>query len=254
MHVPVLLEEVLAILKPQLGEIVVDCTLGYGGHTVGFAKKIGSDGRLVGLDMDGGELEKAQRRLGKIAAKKSFHHKNFSQLTEVLKAEQLDGCDIIFADLGVSSMQVDNAARGISYKSDGPLDMRMDKRLTTTGADLLMSLPKEELSKSLWELSDEPDHDRIAEWIVNQGRVNAITTVSQLVQLVLNAKGLTERTWKKKQKNTKFGASHPAARTFQTLRILVNDEMGSLKKLLEIAPVCLRKGGRIGIISFYKSC
>jgi 16S rRNA (cytosine1402-N4)-methyltransferase len=249
-HVPVLLEEVLATLKPQPGEIVVDCTLGYGAHAVAFGKRIGPDGRLIGLDMDGGELAKTRRRIGKGGCRKSFHHRNFCEIAEVLKEQQLDGCDIIFADLGVSSMQVDNAARGISYKNDGPLDMRMDKRLESTGADLLITLSEEDLSKALWELSDEPDHARIAEWIVNQRRITAITDVSQLVRLVFNAKGMTERTWQKKQKTAKFGSLHPAARTFQALRILVNDEMGSLRTLLEVAPACLRKGGRIGIISF----
>ena len=249
-HVPVLLEEVLATLKPEPGEIVVDCTLGYGAHAVAFGKRIGAEGRLIGLDMDGGELAKTQRRIGKGGARKSFHHRNFSEIAEVLKEQQLDGCDIIFADLGVSSMQVDNAGRGISYKSDGPLDMRMDKRLESTGADLLMTLSEEELSTALWELSDEPDHARIAEWLVNQRRITAITHVSQLVRLVFNVKGLTERTWQKKQKAARFGSLHPAARTFQALRILVNDEMGSLRKLLEVTPACLREGGRIGIISF----
>ncbi|MCD6175351.1 MAG: 16S rRNA (cytosine(1402)-N(4))-methyltransferase RsmH [Planctomycetes bacterium] len=249
-HVPVLAEKVLTTLKPQPGEIVVDCTLGYGAHAVAFGKRIGTNGRLIGLDMDGDELAKTQRRIGKGGARKSFHHTNFSKIAEVLKSEQLDGCDIIFADLGVSSMQVDNADRGISYKSDGPLDMRMDKRLAATGADLLITLSEEELSKALWELSDEPDHATIAEWIVNQRCITAITQVSQLVRLVFNVKGMTERTWQKKQKTARFGSLHPAARTFQALRIVVNDEMGSLRKLLEVAPSCLRAGGRIGIISF----
>ncbi|MHC4961658.1 MAG: 16S rRNA (cytosine(1402)-N(4))-methyltransferase RsmH [Planctomycetota bacterium] len=249
-HVPVLLQEVLATLKPQPGEIIVDCTLGYGAHAVEFGRKIGPEGMLIGLDMDGGELAKTQRRIGKGGARKSFHHSNFSEIAEVLKTQHLDGCDIIFADLGVSSMQVDNADRGISYKNDGPLDMRMDKRLESTGADLLMTLSEEDLSKALWELSDEPDHARIAEWIVNQRRVMPITQVSQLVRLVFNSKGITERTWQKQQKTSRFGSLHPAARTFQALRILVNDEMKSLKTLLTTAPSCLRPGGRIGIISF----
>jgi 16S rRNA (cytosine1402-N4)-methyltransferase len=147
-------------------------------------------------------------------------------------------------------MQVDNADRGISYKSEGPLDMRMDKRLEITGADLLMTLSEEDLSKALWELSDEPDHARIAEWIVNQRRGTPITDVSQLVRLVFNSKGLTERTWRKQQKTSRFGSLHPAARTFQALRILVNDELKSIKTLLEAAPSCLGPGGRVGIISF----
>ncbi|MHC5213824.1 MAG: 16S rRNA (cytosine(1402)-N(4))-methyltransferase RsmH [Planctomycetota bacterium] len=249
-HVPVLLQEVLATLNPQPGQIVVDCTLGYGAHAVEFGRKIGPEGRLIGLDMDGGELAKTQRRIGIGGARKIFYHKNFSEIAEVLKAEKLEGCDIIFADLGVSSMQVDNADRGISYKSDGPLDMRMDKRLERTGADLLTTLSQDELSKALRELSDEPDHARIAEWIVNQRRVTPITQVSQLVRLVFNAKGITERTWQKQQKTSRFGSLHPAARTFQALRILVNDEMKSLITLLAVAPSCLRPGGRIGIISF----
>lgn len=240
----------MATLKPQPGQIVVDCTLGYGAHTVEFGRKIGPDGRLIGLDMDGAELAKTQRRIGKGGCQKSFHHRNFSDIAEVLKSEKLNGCDIIFADLGVSSMQVDDSDRGISYKNDGPLDMRMDERLEITGADLLRTLSMEDLSTELWELSDEPDHATIAEWIVNQRRIAPITHVSQLVRLVFNAKGLTERTWQKKQKTSRFGALHPAARTFQALRILVNDEMGSLRKLLEVAPCCLRPGGRIGIISF----
>ncbi len=249
-HVPVLLEEVLATLKPQPGEIVLDCTLGYGGHAAAFAKRIGPEGTLIGLDMDGDELARTRRRTSNLKCQTRLHNRNFSEIADVLKDEQLDGCDIIFADLGVSSMQVDNADRGISYKNDGPLDMRMDPRLTATGADLLMTLSEEELSTALWELSDEPDHARIAEWIVNQRRVTPITYVSQLVRLVFNSKGITERTWAKKQKSSKFGSLHPAARTFQAVRILVNDEMGSLKELLKAAPSCLRKGGRIGIISF----
>ena len=249
-HVPVLLQEVLATLKPQPGQIVVDCTLGYGAHAVEFGRKIGPEGRLIGLDMDGGELAKTQHRLSRLKCEKSFHNTNFSQIAEVLKAQHLEGYDIIFADLGVSSMQVDNADRGISYKNDGPLDMRMDKRLESTGADLLMTLSQEELSKALRELSDEPDHARIAEWIVNQRRVTPITQVSQLVRLVFNAKGITDRTWQKQQKTSRFGSLHPAARTFQALRILVNDEMESLKTLLAVAPSCLCPAGRIGIISF----
>ncbi|MCK4998133.1 MAG: 16S rRNA (cytosine(1402)-N(4))-methyltransferase, partial [Anaerohalosphaera sp.] len=106
-------------------------------------------------------------------------------------------------------------------------------------------------SKSLWELSDEPDHRIIAQWIVGQRQSSPITMVDQLVRLVFNAKGLTEQTWKKKQKASRFGSLHPAARTFQTLRILVNDELGSLKKLLEKAPACLKPNGRIAIISFH---
>ncbi|MDD5011172.1 MAG: 16S rRNA (cytosine(1402)-N(4))-methyltransferase RsmH [Phycisphaerae bacterium] len=250
-HIPVLLEEVLGCLKPKAGQVVADCTVGYGGHTLEFIKYIGPTGRLIAFDVDGAELERTRKRFGKAETPISFYHSNFAGIAKAMKEEKLDGFDIIFADLGVSSMQIDNPHRGISYKNDGPLDMRMDDRLKQTGADLLNSLSEEELAKAFWELSDEPDCKEIARTIVAQRGVGPITTVSQLVRLVFAVKGMTVNSWKKKQRSSKFGSLHPAARTFQALRILVNDEMGSLKELLRVGPYCLRPGGKIGIISFH---
>jgi 16S rRNA (cytosine1402-N4)-methyltransferase len=250
-HIPVLAEEVLGCLKPRPGQVVADCTIGYGGHALEFIKFIGPTGKLIAFDVDGVELERTRHRLSKEKTPISFYHSNFAGIANVLNKEKLDGYDIIFADLGVSSMQIDNPDRGISYKNEGPLDMRMDDRLKRTGADLLNSLSEEELAKAFWELSDEPDYQEIARLIVAQRAVQPITTVSQLVRLVFAVKGLTVNSWKKKQRSSKFGSLHPAARTFQALRILVNDELGSLKELLRLAPYCLRPGGRIGIISFH---
>ena len=250
-HIPVLIEEVLGCLKPKPGQVVADCTVGYGGHSLEFIKVIGPTGRLIAFDVDGAELERTRKRLDKEKTPVSFYHSNFAGIANVLNKEKLDGYDIIFADLGVSSMQIDNPDRGISYKNEGPLDMRMDDRLKRTGADLLNSLSEEELAKAFWELSDEPDYQEIARTIVAQRAVQPITMVSQLVRLVFAVKGLTVNSWKKKQRASKFGSLHPAARTFQALRILVNDELGSLKELLRLAPYCLRPGGRIGIISFH---
>jgi 16S rRNA (cytosine1402-N4)-methyltransferase len=241
----------MACLNPQPGQIVADCTLGYGGHAQEFIRRIGPTGRLIGFDLDGVELEKTRGRLGRLGTPLTVYHKNFAGIANVLREEQIDGYDIIFADLGVSSMQIDDPRRGISYKHDGPLDMRMDERTKRTGADLLASLSHQELSKALLDLSDEPDHDLIARMIVAQRAVQPITQTSQLIRLVLNAKGFTEKTWKKQQKQSGFGSLHPAARTFQALRILVNDELSALKELLRVAPYCLRPGGRIGIISFH---
>jgi 16S rRNA (cytosine1402-N4)-methyltransferase len=250
-HVPVLVEEVLACLRPKAGEIVADCTLGYGAHALEFIRLIGGTGRLIGFDVDAAQLDLTRRRLAGRPAAMSFYNMNFAGIGKVISKEGIDGYDIIFADLGVSSMQIDDPSRGISYKHEGPLDMRMDSRLKRTGADLLKTLSQQELSQALWELSDEPDHDIIAQMIVAQRGVHPITQVSQLLRLILNAKGMTERTWKKRQKESGFGSLHPAARTFQALRILVNDELASLKELLRIAPSWLRPGGRIGIISFH---
>ncbi|HUS46483.1 MAG TPA: 16S rRNA (cytosine(1402)-N(4))-methyltransferase RsmH [Phycisphaerae bacterium] len=245
---PVLVREVLRWLRPAAGEAVVDCTLGYGGHSAEFCRRIGPAGRLIGLDVDGAWLARAGERLRSIGTPLCLHRRSFAELDAVLAAEGLDGADVIFADLGASSMQIDDPSRGIHYAHDGPLDMRMDDRLPQTGADLLAALPKAELSAALRELADEPDHDRIAEWIVRQRGVAAITRTGELTRLVFHAKGTTPKAWAKR---ADYDTPYPAARTFQALRIMVNDELGNLTRLLELAPGCLRPGGRIGIISFH---
>jgi 16S rRNA (cytosine1402-N4)-methyltransferase len=248
-HVPILVEEVLECLAPKPGEIVLDCTLGYGGHAWEFLKRIAPDGRLIGLDVDGVELERTGRRLSRSDVPVCLHRSNFAGIAKILKQENLDGCDIIFADLGVSSMQIDNPRRGMSYKREGPLDLRMDDRLQRTGADLLNTLSERDLAQALLELADEPDHEKIAHRIITRRAVQPITQTSELVQVVFEAKGLTAETWRRQR--DRLGSLHPAARTFQALRILVNDELGALKTFLGVAPHCLRPGGRIGIISFH---
>jgi len=288
-HVPVLMREVPSWLRPAPGEIVADCTVGYGGHAMEFLRRIGPTGRLIGFDVDGQELERTRKRLtafvenlcggtdfgepsragapprdrggptgparleqaGDIPPHLPFslYRRNFAGIADVLAEEGVDGYDIIFADLGVSSMQVDDPSRGFSYKhKDAPLDMRMDDRLQRTAADVLASVGEEELSAALWELSDEPDRWKIAQWIVRQRQVAPIARTDQLVRLIFHAKGTTEKLWRKL---AEYKDLHPAARTFQALRIMVNDELGALKQLLRIAPAILRPGGRIGIISFH---
>jgi 16S rRNA (cytosine1402-N4)-methyltransferase len=255
-HIPVLTEEVLACLIPKPGEIVVDCTVGYGGHASEFLRHIGPTGKLIALDVDSAELERTRHRLSyenvpACGLAVSFHRSNFAGIAKVLKKENLSDCDIIFADLGVSSMQIDNPDRGMSYKKDGPLDMRMDDRLKQNGADLLNRLSEEDLSKAFWELADEEDHQKIARLIVERRSAQPFVRTLQLVDVVFDAKRITKKTWQKQNRASKSGLLHPAARTFQALRILVNDELGCLKELLRIAPYCLRPGGRIGIISFH---
>ena len=282
-HVPVLRREVMALLRPLAGEVVADCTLGYGGHAAEFLRRIAPGGRVVGFDVDGDQIERTRQRLEELCAQigmmdtaksqamtadpaksqamtdpavggksrlLSIHRANFAGIGNYLAQEGLEGYDIIFADLGVSSMQVDDPSRGISYRAEGPLDMRMDSRLQRTGADLLATLDEKELSTALWELSDEEDHAKLAQWIVAQRQVAPIETTGQLVRLILNAKGYSPRSRHKPDWEVP-GGLHPAAKTFQALRILVNDELGSLRALLRTAPYILRPGGRLGIISFH---
>jgi 16S rRNA (cytosine1402-N4)-methyltransferase len=249
-HIPILVEEIMAALQPAPGDIVADCTVGYGGHAAEFLKRIGPGGKLVGFDMDGQELERTRLRLGSFQVPMSLHHSNFAGIAKMMGKEGLEGFDVIFADLGVSSMQIDNPQRGLSYKHDGPLDMRMDLRRQQTAADLLKTLPEEKLATLLYELSDEPDHQAIANCIVQRRLKNPPTTTLQLVDLIFEAKGISIKDWKQQQKFNP-GLLHPAARTFQALRILVNDELAAVRELMRVAPFCLKAGGRIGIISFH---
>ena len=250
MHVPIMSAEVIECLRPAAGEVVVDCTLGYGGHAEQFLQRIGPTGLLVGMDVDGGQLRRTAQRLSSMGGRLSLHRSNFAGIAKVLAEAGAGQCDVIFADLGVSSMQVDDPARGFSYKHDGPLDMRMDDRLGPTAADLIARMGEAELSQALAELADEPDHARIARAIVGARAARPLTRTLELADLVFRAKGLSRARWREAASAGQAGL-HPAARTFQALRILVNDELGSLRELLRVATYCLKPGGRIGILTFH---
>jgi 16S rRNA (cytosine1402-N4)-methyltransferase len=249
-HVPILVAEVMDALAPAAGDVVADGTLGYGGHALEFMQRIGPDGRLVGFDVDAAALARARPRLESAGVPFSLYRSNFAGIGNVLATEGIAAHHIIFADLGVSSMQIDDPARGFSYKHDGPLDMRMDDRATRSAADLVQSLAESDLAAALTDLADEPDAALVARAIVQERRRAPIATTGQLVQLVFRAKGLTRRGWRE-QTARDPAALHPAALVFQALRMLVNDEPARLKHLLRSAPACLAPGGRLGIISFH---
>ncbi len=267
-HVPVLVAEVLDCLQPAPGDVVVDCTLGYGGHAIRFLDCIGPTGRLVGFDVDGRQLHRTAKRLAaatnlavephaagaranglRIGPRIHLYHGNFAGLGRALKDLALAGFDVVFADLGVSSMQLDDPARGFSYKHDGPLDMRMDDRISRTAADWLREMSRDELSSALRDLADEPDHERIADAVVRFREREPITRTAQVVRLCLDAKHIPSRP--RADVTGTRRTLHPAARVFQALRILVNDELGSLAQFLRSVPYCLRPGGRVGVISFH---
>ncbi len=251
-HIPILVPEVLAALDPAPGEIVADLTVGYGGHAIAFIERTAPDGRLIGLDLDGPQLAATGRRLAQIVdpARLHLHHSHFAGLPKLLAADGLAGVDIVFADLGLSSMQIDDPARGFSYKHDGPLDMRMDPHRPRTAADVLRTITYDELAVALRDLADEPAHEEIAGAIIRRRSQQLITRTETLVDVVLSALGLTRRTWRD---TVAAGGSelHPAARTFQALRILVNDELHGLEQLLRVVPYCLLPGGRLGILTFH---
>jgi 16S rRNA (cytosine1402-N4)-methyltransferase len=250
-HRPVLLDEVLAALSIRPGEVTIDCTVGWAGHAVELLRKVGPTGRLIGTDFDADNLSRARERLAIVGDSFTLHQGNFAGLPSILTAEGVGTADVVLADLGMSSMQVDDAERGFSYVRDGPLDMRMDLSRGRTAAQLLATIGERELSKVLKELGDEPDADRIASAIVSareQGRSPQRTT--ELARVILEATQTPGQEWRLHPAPNRWNL-HPAARTFQVLRILVNRELANLEQLLRVLPGILRPGGRAAIISFH---
>lgn len=246
-HRPVLLAEVLDVLRPAPGEVAADCTTGWAGHAAELLRRVGPSGRLIGLDLDAENLPRARPRLEEVGHPFSLHHTNFAALPAVLGEQGLDGADLVLADLGMSSMQVDDVERGFSYSRDGPLDMRMDRTRGRTAAEVLATISEEDLAVALNELADEPEPRRVASVIVAARAQGKIERTGELAKLLLEA---NRPGWRLHPERGKWNL-HPAARTFQALRILVNRELPSLEQLLRMLPSCLRPGGRTAIISFH---
>ena len=247
-HRPVLLDAVLEALAPRPGEVAVDCTVGWAGHSVEILRRLGPQGMLIGLDLDADNLPKANERLATVGHPFRLHHANFAALPTILQELGVTRVDALLADLGMSSMQVDDPQRGFSYRRDGPLDMRMDRSRGRTVAQLLATISQDDLAQALRELGDEEHADAIAAAIVrarSQEPLERTHQLSRLIQLATRQGEWRlhpdERTWK----------LHPAARTFQALRILVNRELGNLGNLLRVLPDVLHTGGRAALISFH---
>jgi 16S rRNA (cytosine1402-N4)-methyltransferase len=251
-HRPVLLDEVLAALDPKPGEVAVDCTLGYGGHAVELLKRVGPSGILVALDLDAANLPSAREKLAIISANFHLHHGNFAGFPTALTMAGVDGCDCLLADLGMSSMQVDDAERGFSFMRDGPLDMRMDTTRGSTAADLLNTLPADDLAAAFRELGDEPEAETIAAAIVQRREAKPLAATRELMTLVMEAAPVKVNPHPLKGEPTpRQQQIRPTARVFQALRILVNRELANLQELLRVLPWCLRAGGRAALISFH---
>lgn len=237
-HIPVLMKEVLAALKPKKGQVVVDCTVGLGGHS---AELLERGVRVIGLDLDPANLKEAKDRFEILGGEFSLHHSNFAGLPSILGELGVERVDGILADLGVSSPHIDDPRRGFSYRRPGPLDMRMDPTRGKTAAEVLDRMTEEELAQAILELGDEEDAAKIAALIV---RRRPLRNTQQLMELVCEARDFTVQ--------RAAGAKlHPAARTFQAVRMLVNREMANLDRLLAVIPSCLKPGGTAAIISFH---
>lgn len=242
-HIPVLTSEVLDLLKPGPGSVVVDCTVGLGGHGAAIASRLGGSGLLIGLDVDENALEIARDRLKEFGQTVRLLNSSFAKIGQILSELGIEQVNAIFADLGVSSLQLEQADRGFSFQQPGPLDMRMDQTAQLQAADLVNSLQRQPLADLLYRYGQETRSRKIARLICQKRRACRIETTDQLAEIVCQALG------------TRYvpGSSriHPATKTFQALRIAVNKELENLKCLLDQAPRLLSSDGRISIISFH---
>lgn len=242
-HRPVLLNELLGLLSPAGSDVLVDCTIGPGGHAEAFLEAAGPQASLIGIDVDEGNLRLTKQRLRRFSPRVRLFKANFAHLDEVLAEASVAAADVILADLGVSSNQLDAPERGFSFTADGPLDMRLDQQLKRTAADLVNDLAEARLADLIYTCGQERYSRRIAKAIVAARGRERIERTGQLEQIVFGAFPAAVR-------KTRRGV-HPATRTFLALRIAVNEELVSLERLLGHLPASLALGGRAGIISFH---
>lgn len=251
-HIPVMLAECLEHLGPLTGKRVIDCTLGFGGHSAALLQAVGPAGELIALDLDPANLERARPRLEAVGHPFRLVHTNFAGADAVAYDAGWPSADAVLADLGMSSMQLDDPARGFSLMRDGPLDMRMDPTRGRTAAELLETLPGLELAQAFAELGDEPQAEAIALAIVRERKTAPLRTTHQLRDLILaTAPGKVEHVAGRKPMPEWQARIRPAARVFQALRILVNRELANLAQLLRVLPTLLTPGGRVVIIAFH---
>ena len=239
-HVSVLLRECIDNLNIKPDGVYLDGTLGLGGHSYEIASRL-AGGRLICIDRDETAIERAGRRLEPFRDKITFVHGNFSDAASIIDSLGLDGVDGMLFDLGVSSPQLDEAQRGFSYMNDAPLDMRMDASAALTAYEIVNTWSEERLNRILWDYGEERYARRISGAILKARDKEPIGTTLRLVEVIKSA--MPAAALREKQ--------HPAKRSFQAIRIAVNDELGEVETMMRTAPDKLRKGGRLCVISFH---
>lgn len=240
-HIPVMPSEVVNYLNLGPGKVIVDATVGTGGHSLEIIRQIMPAGKLIGIDRDEESLAVARARLSAYAGACEFVYANFVDLDRILEELNIKKIDGVLFDLGVSSYQLQNPSRGFSFQYDGPLDMRLDRNSNISAYDLVNNLNEEEISSLLWTFGQERWHNRIARFLVEERERHAISTTEELSRIVVKAIPPKYRHYR----------IHPATRTFQAVRIAVNRELETIETAIEEALGFLEKSGRICVISFH---
>lgn len=241
-HTPVLAEFVAGITLKE-NAVVVDATLGLGGHSKIFAKSLSKDGILIGFDVDPNSLAGAKKSLADVSCKVMFVRENFANVSAVLRQNGIEKADLIFADLGFCSAQLTDHGKGLSFNEDAKLDMRLDDRLSITAADIVNSRDEKGLADLIYNLGQERASRKIARSIIFARDKKRIDSTSELVNIICRAL--------KCNPDSRRSRIHPATKTFQALRIAVNSELENLQTLLSSAPTILAKDGKIVVISFH---
>ena len=239
-HFSVLLNECIENLNIKPGGVYLDGTLGLGGHSYQIASRL-TTGRLICIDRDETAIERAGKRLAPFGDKVTLVHGNFSDAAQIIESLGIPGVDGMLFDLGVSSPQLDEIERGFSYMGDAPLDMRMDAGDSLTAYEVVNTWPEERLNRILWDYGEERYARRISRAILEHRAKKPIATTLELVEIIKGA--MPAAALREKQ--------HPAKRSFQAIRIAVNDELGAISQMMETAPDKLNKGGRLCVISFH---
>jgi len=242
-HIPVLARTLAERIELPPDGVMVDATVGHGGHSLLLGTALGPAAVIVGMDIDQNAVQRAHATLKALACKVILLHSNFSQIREQLQSRGIEKVDLILADLGLCSAQLADAGFGLSFQANMALDMRIDKRLKRTAADIVNETAEESLADLIYEFGQDRASRRIARFIVQERQAEPITTTGRLAEIVCRAL--------RRKRGNRRSRMHPATRTFQALRIAVNDELENLKILLTSAPGLLNKNGYAAIISYH---